>query len=220
VNNPFRVLEQRWEIRRLKRLQPLAPGFVALEVGCGRGVGAGLILKEFRPAWIHALDVDIGMVRKAKGHLSAHGEMTSVLVGDAACLPVKTGSVDAVFGFGVLHHIADWRAALAEIARVLKRRGIYFFEELYPAVYQNRITRNILLHPTENRFSGRDLRQALDEAGLPLKQAIELKKLAILGCAVKDISGGAHSFSTGKVSPAPSHPMTITRGIKESIRIR
>jgi len=185
VNNPLRVLQQRWEIRRLKRLLPIAPGSVALEIGCGRGIGAGLILKEFQPAWVHALDVDIGMVRKAQDYLSAHGEMTSILVGDATSLPVRTGAVDAVFGFGVLHHVDDWRSALAEIARVLRPGGIYFFEELYPGLYQNFITRHILLHPTGNRFSRRDLRQALDTAGLPLEQAMELKKLWVLGCAVK-----------------------------------
>jgi ubiquinone/menaquinone biosynthesis C-methylase UbiE len=187
VNNPLRVLEQRWEIRRLKRLMPIAPGLVALEVGCGRGVGAGLILKEFQPAWVHAMDVDIGMVRKAKDYLTSQDEMTSLLVGDATFLPVKRGSVDAVFGFGVLHHIVDWRSALAEIAGVLRPGGIYFFEELYPAVYQNFITKHVLLHPTEDRFSNRDLKQALAEAGLPLKQAIEFKQLGILGCAVKGI---------------------------------
>jgi ubiquinone/menaquinone biosynthesis C-methylase UbiE len=187
VNNPLRVLEQRWEIRRLKLLMPIAPGLVALEIGCGRGVGAGLILKEFQPARVHAMDVDIGMVRKAKDYLTSHGKLTSLLVGDATCLPVRAGSVDAVFGFGVLHHLVDWRAALAEIARVLRPGGTYFLEELYPAVYQSFITKHILLHPTEDRFSSRDLRQALDQAGLPLKQAIELKRLGILGCAVKKI---------------------------------
>ena len=49
VNNPLRVLEQAIEIRRLKRMLPLPPGFTALEIGCGRGAGARVILREFRP---------------------------------------------------------------------------------------------------------------------------------------------------------------------------
>ena len=187
VNNPLRILQQRLEIRRLRQQMPLAPGSIALEIGCGRGIGAGLILKEFQPARVHALDLDIGMVRRAKRYLSAQKKRTSLLVGDVSCLPLRAGSVDAVFGFGVLHHVSDWRAALGEIARVLKPGGTYFLEELYPAVYQNFITKHVLLHPREDRFSSLDLKQALAQAGLPLKQALELKQLGILGYALKGI---------------------------------
>ena len=108
-------------------------------------------------------------------------------MGDVSCLPFRAGSVDAVFGFGVLHHVVDWRAALREIARVLKPGGAYFMEELYPTVYRNFITRHILLHPTADRFSSRDLKEALAQAGLPLRQALELKQLGILGYALKGI---------------------------------
>jgi ubiquinone/menaquinone biosynthesis C-methylase UbiE len=186
VNNPLRVLQQRWEISRLKRMMPSTPGLRALEIGCGRGVGAGLILKEFQPAYVHAMDVDIRMVHKAKDYLASQEARVSLLVGDATSLPVRKGSVDVVFGFGVLHHVADWRTALGEIARVLEPGGAYFMEELYPAVYRNFITKRILLHPAADRFSSEDLKQALVQVGLPIKDAIELKKLWILGCAVKE----------------------------------
>jgi ubiquinone/menaquinone biosynthesis C-methylase UbiE len=187
VNNPLRVLQQRIEIRRLKGLMPLKPGSIALEAGCGRGAGARIVLKEFPLSRILGMDLDIAMVRKAKAHLSAQQQRISLLAGDVTFIPIQGGSVDAVFGFGVLHHVVDWRSALAEIARVLKPGGVYFFEELYPALYQNFLTKRILLHPAEDRFSGRDLREALDAAGLHLAQATELKKLGILGVALKEI---------------------------------
>ncbi|OGP92791.1 MAG: hypothetical protein A2Z19_01805 [Deltaproteobacteria bacterium RBG_16_54_18] len=186
VNNPLRVWEQRLEVQRLRGLMPLEPGSLALEIGCGRGVGAGLILKEFRPSMVHCMDLDIRMVRQAKRYLSAQKKKTSLLVGDTSALPLQSGTVDAVFGFGVLHHVVDWRSALGEIARVLKPAGVYFLEELYPAVYLNFITRHILLHPATDRFSGRDLRQALAQAGLSLRHALELKRFAILGYALKE----------------------------------
>jgi ubiquinone/menaquinone biosynthesis C-methylase UbiE len=186
VNNPLRVLEQAIEIRRLKGMLPLQPGFIALEIGCGRGAGAAVFLREFSPSRIHAMDLDVAMIEKAKRYLSDTDKRNiSLSAGDAAALPVKTHSMDAVIGFGVLHHVDDWQAALGEIARVLKPQGIYFFEELYPSLYQNFITRHVLLHPTTNRFSGDDLRKALKNANFFVKDSIEWKGLGILGAAVK-----------------------------------
>jgi ubiquinone/menaquinone biosynthesis C-methylase UbiE len=186
VNNPLRVIEQGIEIRLLKRMLPLPPGLAALEIGCGRGAGARVILREFKPSRIHAMDLDVEMIGKAKRYLSdADKQKITLFAGDASALPVKTQSMDVVFGFGVLHHVQDWRAALAEIARVLKPRGAYFIEELYPSLYQNFITKHILLHPASDRFTGNDLRQAFADAAFSLKDCIEWKGLGILGAAVK-----------------------------------
>ncbi len=186
VNNPLRVIQQRWEIRWMHGQISLPPEAVVLEIGCGRGAGAKLIIDEFQPAVLHASDFDIEMVRKARKHLPAGtGERISLTVADTFNLPFRIEAVDAIFGFGVLHHVPDWRAAVAEIARVLKPEGIYFLEELYPSLYQNFITRHLLLHPTRNRFQSGDLKQGLGEAGLSLQEFLEHKKLGILGIAVK-----------------------------------
>lgn len=185
VNNPLRVLQQRVEIRWLKGEMPLKPESIALEIGCGRGAGAGIVLKQFPLARLIAMDLDIGMVQKAQARLSAQRQRVSLLAGDVTFLPIQTGSLDAVFGFGVLHHVVVWRSVLREIARVLKPGGIYFFEELYPGLYQNLITRHLLLHPTDDRFFGPELKEALARAGLRLTQAQELKRLGILGHARK-----------------------------------
>lgn len=186
VNMPTQVLKQRLEIRWMKRKGPLGEGAKALEVGCGRGAGAYLINETFRPALFHALDLDVKMVLKAKVYLSRRNEgRVSLSVGDVFYLPFKNNALDAVFGFGVLHHVPDWRGAVREIARVLKTGGHYFIEELYPTLYQNFITKHILLHPKEDRFLSKDLKTALKSAGLPLRDALELKKAGILGVAIK-----------------------------------
>jgi ubiquinone/menaquinone biosynthesis C-methylase UbiE len=186
VNNPFRVLEQGMEIRRLKKMHPLAPRGVILEIGCGRGAGAGLLLQAFQPARIHALDLDLRMLHQAKRYLTPEQQKKiTLLAGDVTRLPLPAASVEAVFDFGVLHHALDWRAALMEIARVLKPGGPFYIEELYPALYQNFLTRHLLLHPEEDRFSGFELRQGLEEAGLPLKEALDVRGIGILGVALK-----------------------------------
>jgi ubiquinone/menaquinone biosynthesis C-methylase UbiE len=187
VNSPIRAMGQWMEFRWLTKTMSLPEGSLVLEVGCGRGAGAKLILKEFQPASLHALDLDIKMVQKAKGFFSPEErQRVSLYVGDVSRLPFKDASLDAVFGFGVLHHVPDWRGALAEIARVLKTEGIYCVEELYPTLYQNVITKRILVHPRQDRFLSHDLREATKAVKLPIRGAIEFKKLGILGVAVKE----------------------------------
>jgi ubiquinone/menaquinone biosynthesis C-methylase UbiE len=186
VNNPLRVFEQRLEIKWFKRVMPLKPGATIVEIGCGRGAGAKLIVKEFRPSLLHILDLDMKMMLKAKKHLfPMPTEHVKLYVGDSINLPFKSGAVDAVFGFGFLHHVPDWRRALSEIARVLKDGGIYYLEELYPTLYQNVVTKHILFHPEHDRFDGRELRTMLDEMNLHLSNAVELPKMGILGVATR-----------------------------------
>ena len=186
VNNPFRVMEQALEIQWFKRKMFLNKEAVLLEIGCGRGAGARLINEAFRPHHLFIMDVDIVMIQMAKAYFSCNNrEKISMYVGDAASLPFRTGSLDAVFGFGFLHHVPDWRKALQEIARILKTGGVYFMEELFPSLYQNFITKHILQHPNQDRFFSYDLRKALAELHLILEEAIEFKKLGILGIAKK-----------------------------------
>ena len=186
VNNPSRVIQQRVEMRWLRKKSPLKPGAVVLEVGCGRGAGAGLILREFQPAVLQAMDLDVEMIGKAKDYLSPElGRRIFFYVGDVLRLPYKDEALDAVFAFGVLHHVPDWRAALGEIARVLKTGGTYFLEEIYPSLYQNFITKHILLHPRENRFLSQDLKEAMKGAQLHLESHLEIEKIGILGVLIK-----------------------------------
>jgi len=187
VNNPTRVFQQHIEIKWLQQMMPLKAGATILEVGCGRGAGAKLIHRAFKPSQLHILDLDIKMIQGAKTYLSGTTkDMITMYVGDSIDLPFKSDTLDALFGFGFLHHVPNWRRALSEIARVLKSGGVYYMEELYPSLYQNVITKRILLHPEHDRFTSKDLRVELDAAGLSLINSFELKKMGILGVAVND----------------------------------
>jgi ubiquinone/menaquinone biosynthesis C-methylase UbiE len=186
VNNPSRVFQQGIELRWLHKRMPLNPGALVLEVGCGRGAGAGLILKEFQLDAIHAMDLDLEMIRKADGYLpSRQRKRVFMHTADVVHLPYQRELFDAVFGFGVLHHVPDWRRGLGEIARVLKTGGVYFVEELYPTLYQNFITKHILLHPEQDRFTSGDLNAALQAQRLSIEAVMEIKTVGILAVTVK-----------------------------------
>jgi ubiquinone/menaquinone biosynthesis C-methylase UbiE len=187
VNNPSRVLQQKYEIGWMRKQTQLPEGGSFLEIGCGRGAGASMIHGQFSPRFLCAMDLDVLMIRRALRYLGpSESRKISFCVADALALPYPDGVFDAVFGFGVLHHVPDWQAALAEVSRVLKPQGIYFLEELYPSLYQNFITRHILLHPTENRFRSRELKEALERERFSIKSSLELKLFGILAVLSKE----------------------------------
>lgn len=186
VNNPLRAALQQVEMVWFMRAAFPHPNPVLLEIGCGRGAGARILLKKVHPRRMDALDLDAAMVRKAKTFLTpAEQTRVSLCVGDSTHLPFKSAVYDILFGFGFLHHVPDWQAAVMEAARVLKPGGRYYFEELYPPLYLNAVTRRLLLHPTQNRFHGKDLKKALAAAGFSLAARLESRFLGILGVAVK-----------------------------------
>jgi ubiquinone/menaquinone biosynthesis C-methylase UbiE len=135
---------------------------------------------------MHALDLDQRMIRRAGRYVKAkRQDKISFYVGNALWLPYRDGVLDAVFGFGVLHHLPDWRGGLREITRVLKPGGIYFLEEFYPQLYQNFLSRRLFLHPEHDRFYSQDLHQALTGSGFTLQGCLEQKMLGILAVARK-----------------------------------
>jgi ubiquinone/menaquinone biosynthesis C-methylase UbiE len=187
VNSPIRLLVQGKVILPwIKSKMKLPVNRTFLEIGCGRGAGACMLLEEFYPEAIHAMDLDEGMISEATRYLTPvqRGKI-NLYVGDTFHLPHRDASMDAVFGFGVLHHLSDWRGGVMEIARVLKPGGIYFLEEFYPPFYLNFLARRLLDHPEEDRFYSQDLRDYLTAAGLPIQNSLEVKRIGIIAICQK-----------------------------------
>jgi ubiquinone/menaquinone biosynthesis C-methylase UbiE len=186
VNSPLRQAMLALVVRWFRAVMPLPPGADILEIGCGAGAGAWMLARQFKPRRLFLTDIDLRMVRLAQIRLS-HGASPPprFCVGDAIRLPFRDEVAHAVFGFGFLHHVPAWRDGLAEIHRVLKPEGFYYFEEYYPSLYQNFITRRLAMHPEHDRFAGIELRQELMKTQLDLVYTIELKRFGTLGVALK-----------------------------------
>ncbi len=84
------------------------------------GVGTGRIASPVAQAGCRVIGLDVSgeMMRKAR----VKG-IDRLLHADILRLPLADESVDAVLVVHVLHHIADWRAALTEVMRVLRPGG-------------------------------------------------------------------------------------------------
>jgi ubiquinone/menaquinone biosynthesis C-methylase UbiE len=145
-------------------------GGVALEVGCGRGVGAEIILDRFRADRVEAFDLDPRMVERARHRLAARGSAVRVTVGDATQIDAPDQSYDAVFDFGIIHHIPVWRDALGEIHRVLRPGGRFYAEEVLAHALERRLWARLLEHPREDRFDCDEFREALLAQGFRIAE--------------------------------------------------
>lgn len=168
MNNPVRAAFQRWyEAPLLERLGGRVEGLKVLEVGCGRGVGTEEILNRFGAREVHALDLDPDMVRLARARLANYPpERLRLAVGNVTQLEADDAAYDAVFDFAILHHVPVWQDAVAEIRRVLKPGGRFYFQEVTRHFLDKWFYRTFLEHPTENRFSGREFIEELERQGI------------------------------------------------------
>lgn len=168
VNNPARALVQRfYEVPLLRRLGGSVEGGRVLEVGCGRGVGLPLLLTEFGAAHVHGVDLDPRQVTRAQRRLgNKYDGRIDLRVAAAEQLPFGDASFDAVFDFGILHHVPGWKSAVGEVGRVLKPGGMFFFEEVTRAASERWSYRTFLKHPKENRFSEAEFSEGLRIRGL------------------------------------------------------
>lgn len=175
MNNPVRAaLQRHFEAPRLRAMGGPAPGATVLEVGCGRGVGTGLILDLFQAGRVDAVDLDPGMVALARERLASRGARVRLWAGDAARIDAPDGAYDAVFDFGIIHHVPAWRDALREVHRVLRPGGRFYAEEVLARFIEHPLWRRLLEHPRHDRFDRETFHAALEVQGFHVLASREL----------------------------------------------
>ncbi len=84
---------------------------------------ASSVLQSHPAIALTMVDLDPVMVRSADRRVDEFGPRATVQVADATCLPFGPATFDTVLSFIMLHHVIDWRKALAEAARTLRPGG-------------------------------------------------------------------------------------------------
>src|SRR5919205_1426758 len=128
LERPRRI---RKEVPRMLDRIGLRPGERVLEVGCGPGVYTVQAAPRLKPdGQLIALDLQQEMVDRASERVRETGiDNVEFYVADAHHLPLEDASVDRAFLVGVLPEVPDPQAALAELHRVLRPRGILSISE-------------------------------------------------------------------------------------------
>lgn len=117
----------------LERLEPVAmqPRRV-LDLGCATGAGSRQLARRYRQARVIGLDASPSMLREARRRRSLFFYRPSVIQADARRIPLCDGSIDLVFANMILPWIDQHAVCLAEVARVLRKDGVFAFATLGP----------------------------------------------------------------------------------------
>jgi 2-polyprenyl-6-hydroxyphenyl methylase/3-demethylubiquinone-9 3-methyltransferase len=122
------ALKNPWVAERIRALSPVRPARV-LDLGCGAGFLISTLSAEGHRAI--GLDASLGSLKAARGRTvsaatSAAGP-AAYLCGDAYRLPFPDAAFDAVCAMDFLEHVSAPAQVIAEMARVLRPGGLFFF---------------------------------------------------------------------------------------------
>ncbi len=183
--------------RELAKLCQIDANKRVLVVGCGTGISAAKLAKEFG-CKVVGVDISPEMVKAASREIKKPG--LEFKVGDAQALPFKDNSFDAVISESVTAFPPDKQKAVGEYARVVKPNGFVGLNEttwlLTPSKELVDYALNAMGGARPEREEG--WRRLLENAGLKVVFA-EQRKIRAVEQAIGEmqLSGFTRSMKAG-----------------------
>ncbi len=148
----------------------LSAGHQVLEIGCGTGELAVMLVLHEPNAHVHALDPNPDKLARAIGKSWEAGHPYKVYRGVAQQLPFASASFDRVYASFVLSRLtrAQKLAALREVRRVLFREGSLHVADFAPPVtrWEQFLARSVLRSERIRPHLAGELPALIEEAGL------------------------------------------------------
>jgi len=142
---------------------------VVAEICCGRAEAFQLLHSRID----RGIGVDISVSMLEAAQRDCAWPQLSFVQGDATRLPLASNSFDNAFMLGGIHHVNDRAALFAEVARILKPGGRFYFREPVSDFVVWRALRAIIYrlsptldHKTERPLLWRETVPVLEQAGL------------------------------------------------------
>lgn len=168
MNTAFRrFLQRKVEFPTFQRMGLATNPGDLLEIGCGSGYGATLLL-SLEPKSYAGVDLMPEQIALAQQRRLARAQFS---VQDATNLKnFDDESKDTVVIFGVLHHIPPWRQVVQECYRVLRPGGMLFVEEPDAGLLGPWESVFHWGHPDTDIFRLRELEAHMERCGFSLTQ--------------------------------------------------
>ncbi len=138
IRSPLRAyMLRRLEAPRVLSGLDVGERSVCLDIGCGSGMSTLLINEHLNCGKVLGIDIDPEMVTAAEEYVShpprwarnIRTDNIEFLCADATSSPFPDSHFDAIFLFGALHHIKEWKNVISEVYRALKEGGVFSFVE-------------------------------------------------------------------------------------------
>ncbi|MFC8507623.1 class I SAM-dependent methyltransferase [Streptomyces sp. NPDC057411] len=148
----------------------LRPGDAVLDAGCGTG-RALPPLREAVGSTGTVIGADLTPEMLAEAVRAGRDKAAALVLADVSRLPLRDGALDAVFGAGLVSHLADPARDLRELARVVRPGGqLALFHPIGRAALAARHGRQI----TEDDLRAEpNLRAVLDRSGWELRSYVD-----------------------------------------------
>lgn len=110
----------------------LSAGGTALDLGCGDGTLANILIEKAGPAWWIGVDLEVREVGLAR----SNGPYGAVYAASAERLPQHDGSVDLVFANSAFEHMENLERVVGEAQRILAPGGRLVFTVPTPDLHR------------------------------------------------------------------------------------
>lgn len=158
----------RWELPPLLHTLKLPPQSLCLEIGAGRGWGSVGLARQDGASTIIATDYDSTVLPLTRSYVqhTVPDARIAFAAASAKSFPFPGETFDLVLALYVLHHVAGYREAITQIARVLKPGGYFaFIDVIRPPGSPQMKT----IVPPDGLISGTDLMRLLTAAGFVIE---------------------------------------------------
>ena len=119
--------------KKMLKLSNITEKSNVLDLGCGNGVNS-FFINQTTDAAVTGIDLSDTRIENAKKVLSEKNRKVKnqiqFLQGSATKLPFRNKTFSNVWSQAAIYHIHDKEKALKEVARVLKKDGIFIFDDL------------------------------------------------------------------------------------------
>jgi ubiquinone/menaquinone biosynthesis C-methylase UbiE len=99
-----------------------------LEIGCGVGITTELLMPKVPDSEYTSLDYDIEQVKLARQNSKISD--VKIVQGDATNFEYEDNTFDVIFEIFTFHHIVDFKKALQETYRILKKGGRFYLIDM------------------------------------------------------------------------------------------
>ena len=128
-----------------------------LDLGCGTGALAEIVLDEMPGCALVGVDLSANMAERAAERLGGRAE---VVVGDAERLPFRDNSFDAAYCNDSFHHYPDPALAAFQVWRALRPGGTFVVGDVWQPAPARAVMNAWMPHSAEGRrahlLRGRD----------------------------------------------------------------